>query len=217
MRQNALGTLSQPSHDALQLGAVGRSLQRGDDPAAQLKLLPHALNLHTGAGHAPVQRLGRVRAGQFADRLQRPEGVDGPLARAHPPGRVPDLPALRGQTRPQQRRAFHLGGGVGSADGRVERHRPPLGPVAPRPVGGDLPEGRCGEPGPEARGVAQAGQPLEGTQHDVLHDVVDIRITGHGLPHEAVDERQLEPGQLAHRAAAAGARRGDDSDFLGAR
>ncbi len=138
-----------------------------------------------------VERLGEFGAGQFAGGLQPPQGEQFLVVRVQPAGGLGDLPALAGETEPENGQIGEVGARVGqlpalveTADGRLL--------LDGRPAA-DLVHGDRDQPGPERSRVAQPLQAVEGPDHGLLRDVVHVGVAVQRPAGDVVDQR--EPGR----------------------
>jgi hypothetical protein len=171
--------------------------------AGRLQLRLHPLHLDRGVLRRQFQGLGDLGPGQFAGAFQPPQREHATIVGFEPAGRQRGLPTLAGKLEPRHGQVHEVGAGVREFLRLLHgaRSEPPVPPVRP-----DLVHRDRHEPGAEARRCAQAVQAVQGAEHGVLHDVVDIDGAVQSTPDYVVDqgEKRADQGLLSRRVARSG-------------
>jgi hypothetical protein len=176
--------------DRIQVGATRPGLRRGHDFTAHIELLPHPLDPDAGMRDAGAERRRDVATAHLPRALQQPQREQHPVVRVQPSTDPGHLAALGGQLQLQHGRAFGIRRRVGHADRLVQHGDSAIPRRSAMQVSAYLVYGDGRQPGPEALRPAQRRQLADGPEHDVLDDVVDVRVTVQRPPHDAVDQRQ---------------------------
>ncbi len=168
---------------------LGRA-QRPHHGPRGLQLPLHPLDLDRRVLPVQPERVGQFGAADVAGLLQPPQRQQRTVVRVQPAGGLGDLPALVGQSEPQDRHRGEVGGRVGNQLGRVQ-----TGPVVPGRLAGllavaHLAYGDGHQPGPEGGGVAQFAEAAHHPQQRLLHHVVHVVVAVERPADDVVDQRQ---------------------------
>ena len=168
---------------------LGRA-QRPHHGPRGLQLPLHPLDLDRRVLPVQPERVGQFGAADVPGLLQPPQRQQRTVVRVQPAGGLGDLPALVGQSEPQDRHRGEVGGRVGNQLGRVQ-----TGPVVPGRLAGllavaHLAYGDGHQPGPEGGGVAQFAEAAHHPQQRLLHHVVHVVVAVERPADDVVDQRQ---------------------------
>lgn len=177
--------------DPAQVGAGG--VEGADDAPRGLQTGLHPLDAHGGVLPADADGGGELAPGEFARDLQPPQRQQLAVLAVEPADRFRDLFPLALQLQPQYGQLGEVGGALGGAVVEL------VGGAAARPVP-YLPHRDRDQPGAEAVRIAQRVEVVDGAQHGLLHDVVDIGVAVEGPADDVVDEGQPALDQFVEGA-----------------
>ena len=172
----------------VQVLASRRGPHRPDHCAGGLQLSLHPLDPNGRVRGCLLQRGGQLGAGDLARRLQPPQGEQVAVRLVQPARRLGGLPALLGQTQPQDRQVDEVRAGIGDVPQLLQAAATGRSPAVPAVA--DLADGDRHQPRPERRRVAQARDAVDHLQHRLLDHVVHVRVALQGAAGDVVDQGQ---------------------------
>lgn len=200
--------LAVPGHQhGPQLLAPRLGVQRPLHHPGRLQLRLHPLHPYGRVLRGQLQGGGHLGPGQLAGALQPPQRQQRPVVGLQPAGGTRRLAALARQVQAHDRQVDEVGPRVGQVVGRVQGGALSEAVLTGLPVRADPVHRDRHQPGTEALVRAQAAQPVERTQHGVLHHVVHVEGPVQGAPDDVVDQRKVGGDELVLRPGVARAGR----------